>query len=78
MVRKQRARAAHLYKSVVSWSLWYAHRTSMPEGGWVVDVDKCVCVAASFSTNTRRTVTLSLGAKLRNWAKLAPKTLRQS
>ncbi|KAG3253827.1 hypothetical protein PI124_g1624 [Phytophthora idaei] len=42
MVREQRARAAHLYKSVVSWSLWYAHRTSMPEGGWVVDVDKCV------------------------------------
>ncbi|KAF1794308.1 hypothetical protein GQ600_1688 [Phytophthora cactorum] len=49
MVREQRARAAHLYKSVVSWSLWYAHRTSMPEGGWVADVDKCVCGCKIFN-----------------------------
>ncbi|KAF4044126.1 hypothetical protein GN244_ATG03582 [Phytophthora infestans] len=43
VVREQRARAAKLYSNVVTWSLWYAHSTAMPEEGWVVDVLKCVC-----------------------------------
>ncbi|ETO85101.1 hypothetical protein F444_01076 [Phytophthora nicotianae P1976] len=42
LVREQRARAAQHYKNVVSWSLWYAHTVSMPEGGWIVDVDRCI------------------------------------
>ncbi|EEY55581.1 uncharacterized protein PITG_09513 [Phytophthora infestans T30-4] len=43
VVREQRARAAKLYSNVVTWSLWYAHSTAMPEEGWVVDVQQCVC-----------------------------------
>eukprot|EP00644_Phytophthora_capsici_P003853 jgi/Phyca11/108637/e_gw1.15.494.1 len=41
MVREQRTRAAQLYDNVVSWSLWYAHITSMPTSGWIVDIEKC-------------------------------------
>ncbi|KAG3233409.1 hypothetical protein PI124_g21512 [Phytophthora idaei] len=40
VVREQRARAAKLYNNVVIWSLWYAHSTSMPEEGWIVDIEK--------------------------------------
>ncbi|KAG2784069.1 hypothetical protein PC116_g17595 [Phytophthora cactorum] len=43
MVREQRARAAQLYKNVVSWSLRFAHITGMPENGWIVDVERCIC-----------------------------------
>ncbi|OWZ11016.1 hypothetical protein PHMEG_00016029 [Phytophthora megakarya] len=46
---KHRTRAAELYKNVVSWSLWYAHSDSIPEGGWIVEVDKCVCGCKFFT-----------------------------
>ncbi|KAG6959182.1 hypothetical protein JG688_00010188 [Phytophthora aleatoria] len=51
MVTEQRARAAHLYKSVVSWSLWYAHRISMPEGGCVVEYVSGRCKAREKNTS---------------------------
>ncbi|KAE9000800.1 hypothetical protein PR001_g18693 [Phytophthora rubi] len=43
LVREQRTRAARLYNNVVTWSLWYARTNGMPEDGWIVDVEKCVC-----------------------------------
>ncbi|KAE8891816.1 hypothetical protein PF005_g15845 [Phytophthora fragariae] len=43
LVREQRTRAARLYNIVVTWSLWYARTNGMPEDGWIVDVEKCVC-----------------------------------
>ncbi|KAE8907479.1 hypothetical protein PF005_g705 [Phytophthora fragariae] len=43
VVSDQRARAAKLYSNRVTWSLWYAYTSGMPDEGWVVDIDKCVC-----------------------------------
>ncbi|GMF54051.1 unnamed protein product [Phytophthora fragariaefolia] len=73
LVKEQRTRVAQLYKSVVTWSLQYAHTSSMPEGGWVVDVEKCVC-GCKFCSKHKTCCHVIIGRKAKRLGKPGAET----
>ncbi|KAJ8552310.1 hypothetical protein ON010_g10235 [Phytophthora cinnamomi] len=62
LVREQCSRVARLYSNVVTWSLWYAHSATMPENGWIVDVEKRVC-GCKFYTKFKTCCHIIVGRK---------------